>query len=363
MSAELLEALWAPISPDQPAGADLTLDLDLDEIRAARKGDDPSLAQGDWVRETRPPQWGRVRELGEGILRGRSKDLQVACWHAEALTMLDGLGGASVGLTAIEGLLDRYWESCHPALEGGSAEERIGRIEWLDANLAAAVKQVPLTSAASGGLCWLKWEEARTLDNLGLRNPQAKQEAIAEGKIPGEVFQKAVLASGPGFYRSLQEQAEAAQESCRSLQASLDRHFGADGPGLESLAEALRNCLDMVVQTRQKFFPARPEPAGPGPAPAGPGPELPVLAPGSSGILGSRQEAIASLRATAHFFRSSEPHSPVAFLVERAASWAEMPLDSWLSEVIKDGATLAQLRELLNLKQGNSHDQLDENFH
>ena len=27
------------------------------------------------------------------------------------------------------------------------------------------------------------------------------------------------------------------------------------------------------------------------------------------------------------------------------------------------GATLAQLRELLNLKQGNSHDQLDENFH
>ena len=58
-----------------------------------------------------------------------------------------------------------------------------------------------------------------------------------------------------------------------------------------------------------------------------------------------------SLRAAAAFFRGAEPHSPVAFLVERAANWAEMPLDAWLAEVIKDGPTLAQLRELLDLKR------------
>jgi type VI secretion system protein ImpA len=41
----------------------------------------------------------------------------------------------------------------------------------------------------------------------------------------------------------------------------------------------------------------------------------------------------------------------VAYLVERAAAWAEMPLDNWLAEVVKDPPTLTQLRELLNLKR------------
>jgi len=354
MSSELLEALRAPISPDNPGGADLALSPELDEIRLARKGDDDALAQGDWVRELRIPQWPRVRDLCEGILRRRSKDLQVACWYVEAQTVLDGFTGLALGLKAVEAILDRFWNTCHPALEGASAEERGGRIEWLDANLALAVKQIPLTAEGTGSFSWLNWEEARNLENLGHRDPQAREAALAEGRISLETFQKAVIASGPAFLEQLQLKAQAALEGCRALQDLLERRFGPEGPGLEALAEAIQGCLDFMVQTRHRLHLPAAAPVVDA-VPAGPGPALPTL---PSGGATSRYEAILSLRATAAFFRATEPHSPVAFLVERAANWAEMPLETWLAEVIKDAPTLATLRELLSLKKMDAGKQL-----
>jgi len=56
----------------------------------------------------------------------------------------------------------------------------------------------------------------------------------------------------------------------------------------------------------------------------------------------------------AAFFQKTEPHSPVAYLVQRAVKWGNMPLDSWLQEVIKDPATLEQLNEMLGISHSSS---------
>jgi type VI secretion system protein ImpA len=347
MAHDLLEALLAPITPDCPGGADLSLTPDLDEIRSARKGDDPALAQGDWVRELKPPQWSRVRDRCEQLLKDQSKDLQVACWFAEALVKLEGFPGLVLGLGLLEGLLDRHWDNCHPALEGASAEERAGRIEWLDLTLAEGARQIPITAAATGGYDLLRWEESRAVDNLGLRNPQAREEAVTEGKLPGDRFQKAVLASGGAFYQELEAQTRAALEACQALQGTVDRRFGPDGPSLEGLGAVLQTVQAFAAQTRQRLFPP---PSGPVP-PGQPPPAEAAMAAFPAGPIRTRGEGILMLRATAAFFRTTEPHSPVACLVERAAHWAEMPLESWLAEVIKDAPTLAQVRELLSFKQ------------
>ena len=77
-------------------------------------------------------------------------------------------------------------------------------------------------------------------------------------------------------------------------------------------------------------------------------------APQFSGPIQSRDEAVNQLREIARFFRDTEPHSPVSLLAERAARWAEMPLEQWLSTVIKDDVTLGHLRELLDWERGSS---------
>ena len=58
-------------------------------------------------------------------------------------------------------------------------------------------------------------------------------------------------------------------------------------------------------------------------------------------------DAFRALAQVADFFRRTEPHSPVAYLAERAASWGEMPLHVWLRAVIKDPSAIAGVEELL----------------
>ena len=60
-------------------------------------------------------------------------------------------------------------------------------------------------------------------------------------------------------------------------------------------------------------------------------PATPVRGP--AGAPGSRKEALQQLRQVAEFFRRTEPHSPVAYLAEKAARWGEMPLHVWLKRL------------------------------
>jgi hypothetical protein len=45
---ESTSALLNPITPETPAGEDLSYSVLFDDIREARRADDPGLTQGDW---------------------------------------------------------------------------------------------------------------------------------------------------------------------------------------------------------------------------------------------------------------------------------------------------------------------------
>jgi type VI secretion system protein ImpA len=69
----------------------------------------------------------------------------------------------------------------------------------------------------------------------------------------------------------------------------------------------------------------------------------------AAGPLQSRTQALAQLREVAEFFRRTEPHSPVAYLAEKAAHWGEQPLHVWLRSVVKDDASFAHIEEMLGV--------------
>jgi len=73
----------------------------------------------------------------------------------------------------------------------------------------------------------------------------------------------------------------------------------------------------------------------------------------SGGSIRARQDALRRLAEVADYFRRTEPHSPVSYLVQRAIAWGHMPLETWLGEVIKDSSLLESLRETLGLKPGS----------
>ncbi|OJB52585.1 hypothetical protein [Burkholderia ubonensis] len=68
----------------------------------------------------------------------------------------------------------------------------------------------------------------------------------------------------------------------------------------------------------------------------------------------NRAQAVDQLRAVARYFRQTEPHSPVAYLADKAAEWADMPLHKWLESVVKDSGSLSHIHELLGVKPDES---------
>jgi len=363
-----IDALLAPIPGSTPGGEDLSYAPELDAIREARRSDDPLLAQGDWETEIKTANWGRVRSLCEDLLKNRSKDFQVACWYVEAVARLDGFAGLDRGLQVVLSLLTDYWEFAYPELDPHDLDERAGKIEWLNAQLPVVVRGIAMTAPTSGGYSWLQWDESRAVVNLGLKDPDAMARAIADGKLAGEVFDKAVAASGPVFYTALCTRVRAAEETLARLDAASEKAFGSDAPNLKELRDAIRACSELAQRLFKAVGGAAAEAAA-GPVATrgadsstaeggGPGDtalHLPAgLAAAPLAVAGNplqaREHAVRQLREVARYFRQCEPHSPVAPLVERAAKWAEMPFEQWLANVIKDESTLNQLHDLLDVR-------------
>lgn len=350
---QLSDALLAPISGDHPGGEDIAYSTDIDAIREARRADDTRLAQGEWQTEAKSAQWPKVRDLCQSILTGRSKDMQVAAWYTEALTRLQGFQGLAQGLAVFNGLLTDFWEFCYPALEGEDLEERVSKIEWLNHELALAVRAIPLT-ASDTAYTWLKWEESRAVDNLGLKDPAARDAAIAEGKLSGEAFDLAASASGIAFYQRLYQDLSHAQFVFGQFAQHVDARFGDQAPSVTNLRDAIGACAELVERQIKRLggvAPATEQSSDDASAASLPVREKSMMPATVNGPVTSREDAVRCLREVGRYFREHEPHSPVGLLAERAAGWADMSLDQWLATVVKDDSTLGNLRELLGLNR------------
>lgn len=253
-----LEAILAPISEDNPAGEDLRYDPPYEEIKEARRADDP-LAQGDWQRDIKKADWDKVISLSLECLASRSKDLQIAAWLTEGLIKKEGFQGLVLGLQVLIGILERYWDSCHPRIEDDDLEFRAAPIEFMNEKLWVCVREVPLTDQdRTGGYSWLKWKESREVGyEADLRNRYGdtdeskkalRDERIADGKLTAEDFDAAVSLSSKEFYEDLARQTAMAAQEFSALDAIVDRQFGKAAPRLAELRTAIEECDQLVTK-------------------------------------------------------------------------------------------------------------------
>jgi len=350
---EILETLLSPISADHPEGEDLSYSELFQKINEARRADDPALAQGDWAAPLKVADWSKVRQLCEEGLCDDSKDLQLAAWYTEAITHLEGFPGAASGLRLIGELMRRFRETLYP----NDPDERIGKFTWLSTQLGITLRQVPLTMPQHGGYDWFRWEETRTIANLQRLGGNAYDKAIKDGKLPVGSFEKSARESGADWYRILLEDLVETGVALEELDSVTEECFGEEAPSFAEIREALSACQD-VARRLYELCGGLPNQLATNVQPGldSPSDEQASTVPlsGSTasamGPVKSRADAIHQLREIAQYFRMHEPHNPVALLAERAAKWAEMPLEHWLKTVIKDAPTLAQLRELLDFR-------------
>ena len=257
----------------------------------------------------------------------------------------------------MDGWLAQYWESGYPELDPHDLDERVGKLEWLNQQLGIAIRSVPLLKPDFGGYGWNDWQQSREVENLGLKDADAKAPPSPKASSPA-MSSKRVPQSGHVWFQSLAENLVAALSRYEALDAQVDLRFGDEAPSLAEIRNGIYACQDLVLRYRQQT--ARRRCAGARSSQRGrkavtqshSAPAPVAAAPISfNGQIRSRQEAVQMLSEVARYFRHNEPHSPVALLAERAARWAEMSLEEWLQHVVKDGSTLNQLQELLDVKK------------
>jgi type VI secretion system protein ImpA len=253
-----LDSLIAAIPGDNPAGEDLRYTPVYEEIKEARRSDDP-LDRGDWQRELKRSDWPKVITLATEILASKSKDLQLAAWLTEALVNTDAWEGAAAGLELITALLSNYWEQLYPEIEDGDLEYRVGPIEFLNERLSVAMKEIPVTDPkTTAGYSWVKWQESRTVGyEADTRNRygdtdeekrRTREERVAEGKLTGEEFDGAVALSQAAFYVALANDIAATRLAFERLDAVLDERFGQNAPRLAEIKESIEECQRVVTK-------------------------------------------------------------------------------------------------------------------
>jgi type VI secretion system protein ImpA len=365
-----LDRFLSPISSAAPAGSDIRTDFSPQSTYFALKDAQARARAEERKRREayedqpdtnfRPEDWDPVVTYSEEVLTAKAKDLEVAAWFLEALLRLHGFAGIRDGLTLIRELAERYWDEVFPRPDEDGLATTVAPIAALNGvdgpgTLIWPISNIPITGSQPWGV-W-HYRQAQSLDGA---DADEKERRVAEGGVTLEMFESAVSQTPTSHFVDLLHDLDQARQELQKLTEFLDDRCGADESGFpiapsttainDALAEALQTVravtAGLILETESPE-----ETAAPGAA-----------APTTSGAVGgaiigdhtamSREQAFKSILQLADYFKKTEPHSPVAYLLEKAVRWGKMPLPRLLRELIKDDPMLAELFRVMGVSEG-----------
>jgi len=325
MPAFDVEALLAPISSEQPCGADLEYDPDMLALQQAAAGK-PERAVGETVVAAQEPDWRDLATRSEALLR-RTKHLGVAVQFARASCRQFGYIGAVQGLALVRGLVERHWDGVYPLLDSddGSAVMRLNTLASLalaDDGIAREMLRdiafAPLdASLGKGGL--------RVRDvtlAFGAVKPDNGETAPTEEAVAAALGD--LLAQRNHIGQALREGHAHAQ----AIKSVLDGRAPSDAPDLSALVkltQVVANAADRVQ--------------GSGAAAAGEATAATSSAAGARavGALRTRDDCVRVLDQVCEWFAQNEPSHPAPLVIQRAKRLVKMNFLEIIRDLAPDG--------------------------
>ncbi|WP_312414927.1 type VI secretion system protein TssA [Pseudescherichia sp.] len=341
-------ALLNPIAPENPAGEDLEYGTLFDEIRAARESDPHFLPQDEWaVSEPRKADWNRVRLLCEQALVEQSKDLQLACWLVESLGHQQGLSGLIAGVGFLDEFIMHFWFQCWPSLEDEGGAIRRGRLVRLDRDISQQLFSQPLLKQAGSSLSC--WKQILAFEHKISAAPDRRDDLIAqEGDLTMATFDRQAAQFSASEIGQQTERVEALAAALVQLNADyLSRSQDPDGELFTQTRQMLVDIADYLQRLAQRAISPVDTlpPMTPDDSKGADEAEVAVACRHTQAM--DRELAVSQMLAIARYFRQTEPSSPVPFLMERAARWANMTLTEWLDEMLTDSSSMRDITHVL----------------
>src|SRR5258708_1140128 len=243
-----LNTLLAPISEASPCGDDLLFSADFDAIQHARRFEDPSLDQGEWVTDIKEADWPFVVERSGNLLQTQTKDLRLAVWLTEALAIEEGVTGLTQGYALLTGLCEKYWDHVHPLPEGDDTEYHLGNVAWLMGRTRDLLRARPITTSQGSSYSTIDWDVATHVAQAVKRDPDHADD-IARGKPSIEQIEASKRATPPAFYSTLLVDLKAFEAAMLALEQQLDQRAADSAPSFRQAKDA----YESVYRLAERF--------------------------------------------------------------------------------------------------------------
>ncbi|WP_415226559.1 type VI secretion system protein TssA [Psychromonas sp.] len=350
-----ISSLIYPIAGDLSVGNDLRLDPSYtseysqikDARRAARDAERNNMFDGDNTEAHE--NWNKILLLAPNVIAQQSKDLEVACWLTEALVRKSGFQGLKEGFTLIRQLVEIYWEDgLYPTPDEDGIETRVAPISGLNGEGVDGVLLSPIRNSFitedNAYEPFNLWQYKQTIDISRLSDDRARTANIEKIGFSFEDIEKAVAQSSNEYYCTLYENIETCLSEYHAINRLLTEYCGSyDAPPTSKIIELLEDAKSAINHLAKSKLPIAVEVVeieeheeAESKLASGPAATAPDVI---STTLNSRDDAFKQLSHIAEYFKKTEPHSPVSYILTKAVKWGNMPLEELMKELIPDSSS------------------------
>ena len=364
-----IEKLVAAISDERPQGVDIRSDRSptsdyytIKDARNSARAAERSAMFDETDADLLAP-WRDVARSAEKILAEKGKDLEVASWYTEALIRLHGFAGLRDGMSLIERLIADYWEVLYPEPDEDGIETKVAPLTGLNGDGADGTLLMPIRNADitpesdDGSFSFFHYQQARDADRIA--DEDAKAARIETLGYDMGQFDQCVSAVDSRWAQDLIETLESSLACYKKINEALRSHCAHEAPPSSNI-NAL---LDEVLRTTRFVYKpqleslshmeAEQQHEATAQAESNHSSATAITAAAIQaplGVITSREEALVLLEKAAKYFRSYEPHTPLAPGLERLIGWGRMTVSELMSELLPDEQSRAMYSQLTGVR-------------
>lgn len=341
-----IEDFLHPITEANECGEDLHYSYIYDQIREHRREEDSDVSVGVWQRELKRANWPEVTKICTDLLLHKTKDLQIAMWLLEAMTVNDGLPGMHDSVRLIVALCEKFWDSIYPSIdwENKSYIHRLSPFYFFTEKIQDHILMIPLTDVTDIHLNYnlSDWITAR--HNFKIKN----NKGISLNQI-----NKSVISTSTDFFLAINNTISPLLSSVKSLDKFITEKCAYDAPSFRviiSLLEDIKLTNESNLSTKQaldeieyKKKEARNNPQEPADCHEDVNP---------TNTAPSIEQAYTTLGEISTFLAQQQPQSPASTLVKIASIIGKKTFQELLGMYMDNGATvmgtISELQRILS---------------
>jgi len=257
-------------------------------------------------------------------------------------------------------LVEQYKDGLYPRPDEDGISTTLAPLTGLnglegDGTLLTPIRQIEMIEEGED-MAFAFWHYEQAC-NLGqIQDQEKREQRVASGVPTMERLQMCVNQASPAFVNDLRGDLKGGVEAFQQMCQVLDEAYGQDSPPYSKIRNGLEECSDAInflygPEIEEVEEDEETEEGEEGTQSSSAGGAVSEKKPQT------REGAFKSLLALAEYFRRTEPHSPVSYLLEQAVRWGRMPLPELAAELIGDDQTRQHFFDLTGIKDRDPNDQ------